>query len=498
MSKKTLLLFAVIFIVAGFLRLYHLKSLPPGLYPDEAMNGNNTLEALATGDFKVFYPENNGREGLFINIQGFFLKAFGANEPWVLRLPSALFGTLTVAGLYFLARELFSRRVALLAAFLLATSFWHLMFSRIGFRAITAPFWLTWGLFFLLLGFRKLRESKPFLLSTFYFLLSGALYGLGFHSYIAYRATPPLVLLIFLVWYVQEETWAVRKKILLSFVCFVIAAAVATAPLFLYFAQNPGTFFGRTSQVSVFASASPAKDLALNVGKTALMFFWSGDHNWRHNFAGRAQLFWPVALFLLAGLATACRAIARNITRMPSPDGGTPLLRFWILFAWIALAAGPVVISNEGIPHALRAILMIPPVIILAALGGVKIYDALRARIQARWFPAAVFIFLSLLFFESYHTYFVAWAKNPNIQGAFAANYVDIGRELNKLPNEFPKYIIVKAGGTDVRGVPMPAQTVMFITDTFTPEKQKKKNVHYVLPDKVSEIPQGAFRVTIE
>ena len=70
------------------------------------MNGNNALEALETGDFKIFYPENNGREGLFINIQALSLKVFGA-EPWALRIVSAIFGFLTVLGLYFLARILF-------------------------------------------------------------------------------------------------------------------------------------------------------------------------------------------------------------------------------------------------------------------------------------------------------------------------------------------------------------------------------------------------------
>src|SRR3989344_2383578 len=79
-----------ILIIASFLRLYNLTELPPGLYPDEAMNGNNVLEAQATNNWKVFYPENNGREGLFIIIQGLFLAVLG-NQPWTLRLPSTIF-----------------------------------------------------------------------------------------------------------------------------------------------------------------------------------------------------------------------------------------------------------------------------------------------------------------------------------------------------------------------------------------------------------------------
>ena len=64
-NATSYLLIAII-IIASFLRLYNLMPLnnilfPPGLYPDEAMNGNNAQEAIDTGNFKFFYPENFGR-----------------------------------------------------------------------------------------------------------------------------------------------------------------------------------------------------------------------------------------------------------------------------------------------------------------------------------------------------------------------------------------------------------------------------------------------------
>ena len=58
MGKKTWLILAIIIALAVFLRFFDLARVPPGLYPDEAMNGNNALEALANKDWKVFYPEN--------------------------------------------------------------------------------------------------------------------------------------------------------------------------------------------------------------------------------------------------------------------------------------------------------------------------------------------------------------------------------------------------------------------------------------------------------
>src|SRR3989344_1810889 len=266
----------LIVIIAAFMRLVNLPTIPPGLYPDEAMNGNNALEALETREFKVFYPENNGREGLFINIQSVSLALFG-NEPWALRLPSALFGILTVLGIYFLTRELFntelsdnpninagnlrlsdnhklirSEYIALLAAFLLATSFWHINFSRIGFRAIMAPFFLTWGIYFLLLSLRKITSSlkstpkksqitnhksqtnSKFKTKTKNLwdlvlgawclpVLAGLVYGLGMHSYIAYRATPLLILFIIAAYWLKNKNGVVRKKILLSTCYFLLA-----------------------------------------------------------------------------------------------------------------------------------------------------------------------------------------------------------------------------------------------------------------------------------
>lgn len=487
----------VILIIAAFLRLYNIAGLPPGLYPDEAMNGNNALESLAAGDFKIFYPENNGREGFFINIQALSVAIFG-NEPWALRSVSALFGIFTVLGVYFLTKELFSRHsIALLSAFFLATSFWHINFSRIGFRAIMAPFFLTWGIYFLLKSFNSILlptraageawRARDIKHCALYAAVGGIFYGLGFHSYIAYRGTPLLIFIILVLYWLKNRDWESRKKILFSVSVFSLLVLIVFAPLGFYFLQNPQDFFGRTAQVSVFSSPAPLKNLAVNVLKTAGMFNFSGDYNWRHNYASKPLLFWPVGILFLIGIAVAVKNIFN--------------LRFMILFSWLAIAALPVVISNEGIPHALRAILMVPPVFILAGYGGILFYEKLNEKLKnpnmLKIFKISAALFLGIVAVQGYVSYFILWGENPNVQGAFAADYVRIGRELNALPLELPKYVIVEAGGADVRGIPMPSQTVMFITDTFTPDKQKAKNIFYVLLDQAGDIPAGAYSVIL-
>ncbi|MDO8664200.1 MAG: glycosyltransferase family 39 protein [Candidatus Liptonbacteria bacterium] len=536
-TRKTFLLLLLILIIASFLRLYHITTVPPGLYPDEAMNGTNALQAINSGNYKVFYPDNNGREGLFINIQALFLKFFGVNEPWVLRLPSAIFGTLTVLGIYFLAKELFTGKstnsesntnlrirkfetnslfaygnaVALLSAFFLATSFWHINFSHIGFRAIMAPFFLVWALYFLLKAMRALG-STYYLLPTTYSIIGGIFYGLGFYSYISYRVTPILILFVLLFYWLKNKDFANRKKILHSAFYFLLFTFIVALPIGFYFLQHPADFMGRTTQVSVFSSVSPLKDLAMNTVKTLGMFNFAGDGNWRHNYAGSPELFWPVGLLFILGIIIGIKGVAstkheilnsKQITNYNNQNSKVWSFRAWnlfkisnlgflILFLWFFLAMLPVVISNEGIPHALRSILMIPPVIILAGIGGVAAYDFIKKYVTSFWLPLATTAFLAILIFQGYYSYFVAWANNPNVPGAFAADYVALGRKLNNLPINVPKYVVVQAGGTLVNGIPMPAQTVMFITDTFTPEGQKAKNIHYVLPSEEKNIPVGA------
>src|SRR5947208_17015859 len=95
--------------LAAFFRFYRLHTLPLGLYHDEAMNGNDAVMALRSGSFSVFYPANNGREGLFINLQALSISLFGAT-PWALRAVSAAMGVACVLGLVMLVRDLYDER----------------------------------------------------------------------------------------------------------------------------------------------------------------------------------------------------------------------------------------------------------------------------------------------------------------------------------------------------------------------------------------------------
>ena len=534
--SRTAFTLGLILIIASFLRLYHLKTTPPGLYPDEAMDGTNAQETLQTGHFKVYYPENNGREGLFMNMQAVFLKVIGQNEPWVLRLPSAIFGILTVLGMFSLTRELFryeipmstnirkqpedsyirkkfifrSEHIALLSAFLLATSFWHINFSRISFRAITAPFFLVWAIYFLLLGFNKLARGEKFRYATLFHIIGGIFFGLGFYTYIAYRVMPLLVLFVIIYFWriANRNGWV--KNFLHSAAHFLFFTFIVALPIGWYYLKHPADFLGRTAQVSIFSSPSPIKALAWNTVKTLGMFNVRGDYNWRHNISGAPELFWPVGILFLIGIILGIRSIfatkyEKHTNIRKTENGFCTFVKnlyfvaenkfgFWVLFLWFALALLPVVISNEGIPHALRSILLIPPAIMFAAIGGMWFYEFLSTKIRKPILFSIFYFLFSIIAVQAYYAYFISWAQNPNVPGAFATNYAELGHALNALPNNIPKYVVVKTGGVLVNGIPMPAQTVMFITNTYTKQGQAAKNIHYVLPDEENKIPAGAMK----
>jgi 4-amino-4-deoxy-L-arabinose transferase-like glycosyltransferase len=498
MEKNRWLIVFLIMVVAFVFRFQNIASTPPGLYPDEAMDGNNALYANATGHYQVFYTDNNGREGLFMDIQAISLAIFG-NQPWALRIVSALFGLFTVLGVYFLAKRLFNWQIGAMSSFMLAISFWHTLFSRIGFRAIMAPFFLVWALFFF---WRGLQGGK------FYnYLVSGIFWGLGFYSYISFRVAP-FILIIALLAYWQAihkkfdhaKYLHARNLIIRGTAIVGVVAIIVALPLGYYFLTHPADFFGRTGQISVFASSNPIGNLVINSVKTLGMFNFVGDWNWRQNFAGSPELFWPIGILFLIGFTHGIFRLVQTYRK----EKHFPTVQV-LLFSWFFIGLLPVVFSNEGIPHALRAIIVAPVVFIFAGEGLWWVYEKIKVAYEIRdphivnihrkkyleGSVVAIFtvvIFLTACMFFEYDKYFNQWANNPNVPPAFNASYVTLGQVLNQMPINIKKYVLVNAPGVEVvtpgsgQVVPMPAQTVMFITDTWTPDKQAAKNIFYLTP----------------
>ena len=495
-NRKYIIILLAILSIACFFRLWELDSIPPGLYPDEAINGNQAITEFG----KIFYPENNGREGLFINLIGLSFSIFGVSV-LSFRLVPALIGTSTVLGLYLLTRELFSvyyndenrsRIIALFSSFFLAVSFWHINFSRIGFRAILVPFVLTFSFYFL---FKSIRTKK-----IWNIVLAGIIFGLGFHTYIAFRVAVLLLGIIFIFWYLVYKKQNLQKRMLAFSSLFLIFCFLTALPIVLFFLQNPDDFMGRASNVSIFTQPNKITALGESLVCHLVMFNFFGDYNWRHNISGFSVLFWPVGILFLIGLFISIKKCFVSLKNKNLPSA----FNFWFLVSGFFIMLLPGILSYEGIPHSLRCIGAIPFVFIFAGIGGEFLFRIIKKIIEnlkpTPHYKIIIFLLtLLMISFVSvqYSRYFFYWAKNPETKNSFSYNYVEIGRYLNSLSSLTQKYVIVNQDGVLVGGIPMPAQTIMFIENTklYKKSQQKfdiksvvEKQIIYLLPENINRI----------
>jgi len=472
----------LIIAIAVFFRFWQFDSVPPGLYQDEAMNGADAFKTLETGDFRTFYTNNNGREGMIIWLDVLAIKLFG-NEPWVLRLFPSIAGVLAVLGLFFLTRLLFSVEIALASSFFMATSFWAVNFSRIGFRANLMVPILIWSFYFLLRTVNRnpVSNTRELRCRTPNFIIAGILFGLGFYTYISYRFAPVLAAAFFIPYLITRRA----KTLWLGFAIFAVMAFIVALPIGLYFLNNPGDFFGRSGQVSIFSADNPLKAAVLSVAATLGMFNIIGDLNWRHNFAGYPQLLLPVGILFILGILICAKR--RNLSDK-------------FLFLWFFIFLLPNILSTEGNPHALRALGAMPAAMIFAGIGLVWFYQKIQGyfnekiknleleayhsqlfRIKKEVFIFLIILLLSVSFLE-FNKYFFRWASNIRTADAFSQSHVKIADYLNLSPKDVKKYIIWPSNDRATgNGLPVSAQTVYFLT-------YGKSDINYVKSNEFDKI----------
>jgi 4-amino-4-deoxy-L-arabinose transferase-like glycosyltransferase len=145
---------------------------------DEAFYGAVSKEIFRTGDWINLYWAGmtwSDKPPLYMWATSFFYGAFGINE-FSVRFFSVICGTGTVLAVYFLARELYSRRAALASALVLLTT-WHFIWSsKVGMLDITLTFFITLSILFFQIG---IRDRKFLFLSPLAFAMAFLTKGPG-------------------------------------------------------------------------------------------------------------------------------------------------------------------------------------------------------------------------------------------------------------------------------------------------------------------------------
>jgi hypothetical protein len=139
-------LLAAVVVLALVLRLVQLQDFPNAGFRDEGENGNVAIQILhgenvanSERRFPVYLEANTQNATGYMYPVALAFKLFGisiTSERYV----SVLFGVLSVAAFYFLARLFFGLPLSLLLTLVLATLRWHINFSRIGFLGIMTLF----------------------------------------------------------------------------------------------------------------------------------------------------------------------------------------------------------------------------------------------------------------------------------------------------------------------------------------------------------------------
>ena len=274
--RLEILVFAALFGLGIFMRLYKYGVLPPHgtLVFEEGINGGVAYRALQ-GAPQLAFPVPR-----YASAAGFLL--FGENTLG-LRFFFILSGIVMIPVFYLLLRELVSVRVALLGTLLLAAAYWPSFFDRQAFHVSTM---LTILLAYFLV--RGIRTRSPLM-----FVFVGILCSLLSYEYENFKPVPLYTvgfLGVLALWQIRQgargglrSAWiavlAIFKKAWRPALAFAVAAGIVAAPLIV------GTHLGQDLYLSSLHRQEADRT---NRGTPGLI-----APNWKDQATWSTQLFLP-------------------------------------------------------------------------------------------------------------------------------------------------------------------------------------------------------------
>lgn len=450
MKRKMKILLLAVLLLAAVLRFYQVTEYPAGVNADEAAYAYNAYSLAQTGKGEqgevwpahlISFADYKPVGTAYILLP--LVKIFGLNEG-VLRFPSALAGVISVAVLFFLIKKLFANELfALVSAFFLAISPWHIHFSRGAWETNLATTFMLVGLWLFLKG---LENPK-------YFLLSILNFSFSMYTYHSPRVVIPLLGLFLIFFY--------RKQLLKRLKWIAISAAlglVLITPLVVSFTGPAGS--ARFSGVSIFSDIGPlwwvnrARGEHFNPQAVYSRLFHNRpviyalrfSQNYFNHFDG-------VFLFILGD----------NIKRSNGPDMGEMYLfdfafllaGFYFLFrkrpknwqlpiAWLILAPIPAALTFQT-PNALRAHNMIIPLVVISAYGFYNLLEFLKKSSPKLLFTVYCLLFIVFINWNvSYflHQYFVHYSqKYPE---AWEYGFKELVAFLEPIKDDYQKIYITE------------------------------------------------------
>ena len=195
-SCSSLILLVVFVVIGASLRLINLDQ--PSFWVEEVKHVYSAKSFLENGEFALPSGLEYNRAQPFTFLVAVSFKLFGINE-FSARLPSAIFGTLSILLVFFVGKGLFNERVGLIAALFLTFLPWEIGWSRVCRMYTMFQFLFLWGIYVFYKGFEKeqrldnsvalQRKNKlmgiisAWSINWKWFIFSGLIFGISFPKF---------------------------------------------------------------------------------------------------------------------------------------------------------------------------------------------------------------------------------------------------------------------------------------------------------------------------
>ncbi len=386
----------IIILLAVFLRFFHLHELPADTFGDMVENIEH-VQAVRNGTWRLIYGFD-GREGLF-----FYLAAASSfllgNTYFNLKFVTATAGILTVLFSYLFVRQIAHRSVALITAFLIATSKWALVYSRIGFRTVLTPLFVSIVLFFFFRAIKTRRQTD---------VVCGAFFlGLGLYTYTAFKFVIISVFLMSLILMFMKKKQI--KRMIPSATVAVLIFTLLTVPQIIDMSRSPNDYLSHPGPMILVEGKIPTdwwQKVLINTIHQFGMFTVKGDAVSRINPPYEPALDSITGIFFLIGFAVVAFFKRKK-----------EIILLLIPFVVVQLSSILVINFPNDVPSATRTTGILPVVFFFSALG----LDFARTRIKSFWMRRSWLgvILIGILFLNMY-SYFYRYPQFlPNRNVAF-------------------------------------------------------------------------------
>lgn len=405
-----------IFLLAAFLRLYHIGSLPAGMHTDQGFTALLALRIEHEGwrPFFELYDYEIPIPLAFYELAAWFRLA--GDSLFSFHLFFVVQSLVALAFFYGVVRSFSGPRIALLSLFILAATRWNWIETRTGYPSGEVAFFLFGALFFWLYGF-QVRRIWPF-------AIAGAFTGLGLYFYQSLKLLP-FLFLVYSIWEVASHQEARKRlKPILAYFATVLLFAI---PFLLYIGQEGGVGY-REESILIFHSIArqkslePLIDVALSY---AGLFNRLGDPIARHNIPGHRMLDDITGALFILGLALAWR-----VRRTPGP--------FYFLAGFgVLLLTG---LLADQLANSNRLVILTAFIAYFAALALAALWDQARRSwdLSSRVSAVLLSLILAALLAQNFYTYFFEQADNEECRWSLGLEQETLGKDIAKAEKASP------------------------------------------------------------